>query len=362
MKTWKHVIACLLPAAALLLWSCAKEGTRTDIALEMTDEDSVEAIIDQDLLTAGGTIVNIEEDAGTRGGQSTVTYVDEVEPQKPVLVQADETLKPYGTEPSTAPGMIVTDESLLPPPVEATAIEEPVFDTTYQPEPGSTLAAQATEPALPEFEPSVPDVDTLLDETVTADTGGVTLTMTESSISVPPPAGFEQPGGGTTPAPGGIQPAAVRPPGGGYYSTPYATMTPPVVYPRHTVVQGDTLWSISKKYNVTISELCAANNVSRRDILRIGQTLLIPRSEEMAGATPPPPLPEGEEGAIEPAAVAPPAADVSGIETEYYTVQQGDSYWKIAQRYGISASELMALNDTSDSLIRTGQKILVPKK
>ncbi len=49
-------------------------------------------------------------------------------------------------------------------------------------------------------------------------------------------------------------------------------------------------------------------------------------------------------------------------ETEYYTVKKGDSYWKIARKYGVSSSELMSLNNTTSTLIKPGQKIIVPKK
>ena len=48
--------------------------------------------------------------------------------------------------------------------------------------------------------------------------------------------------------------------------------------------------------------------------------------------------------------------------TEIYTVKSGDSYWKIARKYGMTSTELMSLNNTSSALIRVGQKILVPRK
>ncbi len=50
------------------------------------------------------------------------------------------------------------------------------------------------------------------------------------------------------------------------------------------------------------------------------------------------------------------------LQTEYYTVKKGDSYWKIARKFGSSSPELMRLNNTSSTLIKPGQKILVPKK
>lgn len=47
----------------------------------------------------------------------------------------------------------------------------------------------------------------------------------------------------------------------------------------HTVVRGDTLWGISKKYYGTGSrypEIAKANNISNPDIIHVGQKLLIP--------------------------------------------------------------------------------------
>jgi murein DD-endopeptidase MepM/ murein hydrolase activator NlpD len=45
---------------------------------------------------------------------------------------------------------------------------------------------------------------------------------------------------------------------------------------RHTVKKGETLYSLSKKYGVTLSELAKANSISTRTEIKIGQRLLIP--------------------------------------------------------------------------------------
>ena len=47
----------------------------------------------------------------------------------------------------------------------------------------------------------------------------------------------------------------------------------------YKVVKGDTLYSISKKYEITVAELRAANNLSENDIIKIGQTLTIPSAD-----------------------------------------------------------------------------------
>lgn len=45
----------------------------------------------------------------------------------------------------------------------------------------------------------------------------------------------------------------------------------------HTVVKGDTLWGISRKYGVTVDAIRAANGMAASDTtVRLGQTLSIP--------------------------------------------------------------------------------------
>lgn len=58
-----------------------------------------------------------------------------------------------------------------------------------------------------------------------------------------------------------------------------ATGAPVVFVPKdpvkHVVVQGDTLWEISKKYRVSIDRLCEINHLERGRMLKIGQEIKI---------------------------------------------------------------------------------------
>ncbi len=44
----------------------------------------------------------------------------------------------------------------------------------------------------------------------------------------------------------------------------------------HIVQKGDTLYSIARRYNITVKELCLANGISENKILNIGQKIILP--------------------------------------------------------------------------------------
>ena len=68
-------------------------------------------------------------------------------------------------------------------------------------------------------------------------------------------------------------------------STPAAAAGRPATSPRgtpvrarsHTVARGDNMFSISQRYGVTLDALLAANNMTRRSVIKPGQTIRIPR-------------------------------------------------------------------------------------
>ncbi|MGP4041138.1 cell wall hydrolase [Gracilibacillus sp. D59] len=45
---------------------------------------------------------------------------------------------------------------------------------------------------------------------------------------------------------------------------------------------------------------------------------------------------------------------------EGYTVKQGDTFWKIAQKYGVSTNELMHINNYSSSMLYPGENLTIP--
>jgi LysM repeat protein len=127
-------------------------------------------------------------------------------------------------------------------------------------------------------------------------------------------------------------------------ATPSATQTT-----TYTVQAGDTLTRIANRYGVTVQQLVALNNIANPDLIPVGQVLAIPAT---AGATA---TPVPVETAVTPTATATPAATVT------YTVQTGDTLTRIANRYGTTVQELVALNHIANpNLIPVGQVLAIP--
>lgn len=96
----------------------------------------------------------------------------------------------------------------------------------------------------------------------------------------------------------------------------------------YVVKKGDSLWSIAKKYNMTVDELKSINNL-KSNLLSIGQRLKIKESND---------------------------------NQNIYIVKKGDTLYKIANMYGITVDNLKALNNLKSNILSIGQKLIVPSK
>ena len=132
------------------------------------------------------------------------------------------------------------------------------------------------------------------------------------------------------------------------------TSAAPAAGGSYTVQAGDSYWRIANKYGISISELQRLNGTSNY-FLYPGQSIKVPGSGS-ANATPAPSATTASTTSA-PAETPAPAPSTGGGN---YTVQAGDSYWRIANKYGISISELQRLNGTSNYFLYPGQSIKVP--
>ena len=58
-----------------------------------------------------------------------------------------------------------------------------------------------------------------------------------------------------------------------------STIEPYHFQTRYTVASGDSLWAISHNYGITVSELCEANAISEKAVLKPGKVLYIPEKQ-----------------------------------------------------------------------------------
>lgn len=110
----------------------------------------------------------------------------------------------------------------------------------------------------------------------------------------------------------------------------------------YVIQAGDDLWGVSRRYNVSMEALLAANPNLDPYALTIGQTVLIP---SVTGDS-------SDAGSNEPAV---------STSSQEYVVQPGDDLWSIALSHDITFDTLMALNEgINPYALQVGQVVLLP--
>jgi LysM repeat protein len=112
-------------------------------------------------------------------------------------------------------------------------------------------------------------------------------------------------------------------------------LTPSLVFAAktHVVKKNETLYTLAKKYRVSVNELKAANNLVNNHI-KSGNVLVIPPHSFAAGVET--------------------SANSSAPQTEAYKVKKGDTLARIARKTGVSIKELKRLNSLGKSKVKPG--------
>ncbi|WP_224744305.1 LysM peptidoglycan-binding domain-containing protein [Pontibacter aquaedesilientis] len=114
----------------------------------------------------------------------------------------------------------------------------------------------------------------------------------------------------------------------------------------HTVASGESLYMLSRKYNATVNELKAWNNLSG-SALSVGQQLRVTAPADATNAN------EDLEEA--------PAETFTGNSTQH-TVASGESLYQISRKYGVTIKDIMEWNGKSDFNVKPGDKLTIRKK
>jgi membrane-bound lytic murein transglycosylase D len=102
----------------------------------------------------------------------------------------------------------------------------------------------------------------------------------------------------------------------------------------HIVSEGDTLWDISKKYNIEISDLVRLNSLDKNSYLQLGQQLTIGNKNIHRN--------------IE-----------SKKRTILYSVKQGDNLYRISDLFDVTVESIKEINNFHTSELMPGQIIKI---
>src|SRR5690625_1725197 len=175
----------------------------------------------------------------------------------------------------------------------------------------------------------------------------------------------------------------------------------------HTVRAGDTVWSLARKHNTSVSAIISANSLGSNAMIRIGQRLTIPGSNSSGGsssssgssnsgsatshggsaAAPDTDLSVGSgtdvsviaagacgssaysssggcrttPGSNTPAASPSARGSSNSGSATPHTVRPCETVWPLALRYGTNASAIISANNLgSNAMIRIGQRLTIP--
>ena len=111
-------------------------------------------------------------------------------------------------------------------------------------------------------------------------------------------------------------------------------------YDKHTVIAGETKYTLARMHHIDVSELERINPFLKENVLRVGDEILVPRETLNI-------------------------PDNSQTETnlpKLYTVKEEDTFYNFEHNLGIKKSDLIALNPQLKDGLKVGMQIVLPKK
>lgn len=133
---------------------------------------------------------------------------------------------------------------------------------------------------------------------------------------------------------------------------------PAADYTVHIVKKGDTLWTIAQRYNLTVNLILANNNISNSELISIGQEMKIPLHKNAVAET----------NIANQAIIDEKNNNINNninqpknAEPIVYTVKAGDNLWNISRKYGVSVEVIIDVNNFRDKdFLSLGQKLEIP--
>jgi cell wall-associated NlpC family hydrolase len=106
----------------------------------------------------------------------------------------------------------------------------------------------------------------------------------------------------------------------------------------YVIQPGDCLGSIAIKHGMSVDELKALNGL-QTDLIKAGKTLLVKNIPVVSSS---------------PASAPASAPESTAVAEQQYVLQPGDSLYSVAEKYGISVSYLMQINNLQSDILDAG--------
>ena len=104
----------------------------------------------------------------------------------------------------------------------------------------------------------------------------------------------------------------------------------------YTVKRGDTLSAIASRYGTTVQEIAQINGIQNVNLIYPGQVLKITTNSNIQGS------------------------ETNSTSKTYYTIRKGDTLWGISRRYGVSIQNIVSWNNIQNpNLIYPGQRLIL---
>ncbi|MGL4986362.1 MAG: LysM peptidoglycan-binding domain-containing protein [Treponemataceae bacterium] len=119
----------------------------------------------------------------------------------------------------------------------------------------------------------------------------------------------------------------------------------------YIIKKGETLYSIARRYNTTVDEICRLNNITDQTKIAVDQVIHIPVNTTSEIATVPQHVGRS---------VVEQDPQINVILSEY-TIKKGDTLFSLARKNGIKLDTLRSANEMNEqSVLKVGQRILIP--
>ena len=145
-----------------------------------------------------------------------------------------------------------------------------------------------------------------------------------------------------------------------------------LTYVRHVIKKGETLGIIAKKYGVSVSSIQKVNKISNPNRISLGQVIMIPSTEVPAdtslvstkntstSTSSKSTASTKTSNTTKSSSTKSSSASTSTKKTTYHTVKAGENLGSIAEKYGVSTSDIKRWNNISNAnKINAGQKLKI---